>query len=348
MQYIFLFFFILITSCSVDQNSERNISLADYSEVLHHTTKFNFSENGDILLTPFKTVNINDDYLIISELRNDDFFNVFGIKNMNYLYSWGEISRGPNPEEFPARPIDIFSMNGNLVVYEPVSKKLKHISVKDTSLTTIREESLGYRNQLDPLNRINAFNDSTYIADYGLSHEDTNHEYVILKPDKSEIITTFGEYPDSDLESVERYEHFLKSNVISKEKELMAAFYFYHNKFKLFDKNGNLISSVNIADSIHSEPDGIDNYIYRNASQATENYIYSLGYYTKRDNVFDSTDDQVFRTTFEVWDWNGNSIYRSYFDHQITMFTVSEKFNKIYALSNLETAVIFEYDLPDF
>lgn len=191
MKYIFLFFFILITSCSVDQNSERNIFLADYSETLHHTTKFNFSENGDILLNPFKTVYVNDDYLIISELRNDDFFNVFGMKNMNYLYSWGEISRGPNPEEFPASPIDIFSMNGNFVVYESVSKKLKHISIKDTSLTTIKEESLGYRNQLDPLNRINAFNDSTYIADYGLSHEDTDHEYVILKPEKPEIITTF-------------------------------------------------------------------------------------------------------------------------------------------------------------
>jgi len=293
-------------------------------------------------------VSINDDHLIISELRNDDFFNVFDMENMSFLYSWGEISRGPNPEEFPARPIDIFPLNGNLVVYEAVSKRLKHISINDTSLTTIKEESLGYNGQLDPLNRINAFNDSTYIADYGLSREVTDHEYVILKPDKSEIVTTFGEYPDSDLESVERYEHFLKSNVISREKELMAAFYFYHNKFKLFDKNGNLNSSVNITDSVNSEPVEIDNYIYRNASQATEHYIYTLGYHTLRNKVFDATDDQVVRTSFEVWDWDGNSIYRSYFDHQITMFTVSEKFNKIYALSNLETSVIFEYDLPDF
>jgi hypothetical protein len=48
----------------------------------------------------------------------------------------------------------------------------------------------------------------------------------------------------------------------------------------------------------------------------------------------------------EIWDWDGQPVFRSVFDEPVHGFTVSEKYNRIYAFSSLETHKILEYELP--
>jgi len=58
--------------------------------------------------------------------------------------------------------------------------------------------------------------------------------------------------------------------------------------------------------------------------------------------------DKNRKTTFEVWNWNGEPIYRAHFDKGITNFTLSEEHGRLYGLSASEQDVMFEYEFPQF
>jgi hypothetical protein len=333
---------ITFISCVEDK---LNIEKVNYSEDLKVEKIHKYVD--DIILSPHAMVNVDNEYIIISEFRNENFFNVFKLPDLVHLYSWGKISSGPETEEFQSLPVNLFELNGNLIVYDAVSRNLKHINVTDSTVNTIKTESLYYNNQLEPLNRLNAFDESIYIADYGLSREATDHEYIALEPNNSIPLFTFSNYPDSDLEAIERYDEFLKSNVTNSSRNRLAAFYFYHDMLKIFDQKGNVLEFIKIDDPFNDRQEEADNYIYRVASKSeSDNYIFTLGFHTNRNKVFDSAGEDAVKTSFEVWDWNGNSIYRAYFDRKIINFVVIEEINKIFGVSNIKEGTIYEYLLP--
>lgn len=318
------------------------INALTYSDTLKVNQIYSFKSQVEIF-NPFKILNVNNDYLIVSELRKNDFFHIFSLPDLKYLFTAGRNGKGPN--EFMVPPTYIGVNKNGFEVYDPILERLRFFSINTDSMVEIKNISLGYKGQMGPLNRPKRINDSTYFADYGTSVENTNNEYIALKPADDKSLFTFGKYPPSDLENFDRYSHFLKTNASRKNGNQFAAFYIYHNRFKIYDGKGKKLIDFTINDpNIQVNSNSASKYMYKVISQATEDYIYLLGVYNPEDKIYDNPDAKL-KTSIEVWSWDGKPIYRASFDRLIHGFTVSEDYKKIYGFSYLNESTIFEYNL---
>jgi hypothetical protein len=342
-----LFFYFIIgfyvCSCQSDESGlfETTVALP-LSDTLKSREISIVNHTG--LLNPVKIINVDDKYLVISESREEDLFQVYSLPELDYLYSWGRQGRGP--DEFMFTPlVEINTADENIILYELGLQQLRIYTVTDTAFVKKEEISLSYENQLDPLTHIRRLNDSLFVADYGTAFEDTNHEYIALQPGINEPLFTFGNYPESDLEGMERYFRYTKTNAANPDGEKFAAFYLYHNLVKIFNSNGVELKAIQINDPFISvDPAEDDYFLFRFLLTATETYLYSLGINTSRQEFSDNIES--IKTTLEIWNWDGQPVFRSVFDEPVHGFTVSEKYNRIYAFSSLETHKVFEYELP--
>lgn len=340
-----LYALIILFICSC-QNSEpdnfKAMNALEFGDTLEVAEVHDIRNQVDIY-NPFKILNVNEKYLFVSELRQEDFFHVLSLPNLKYQYTTGNQGRGPN--EFIAPPTYIEVNEEGIEIYDPIQQSIRFFNVNDTAIFEYKQASLKYKGQIEPLNRPKKINDSTYFADYGTSIEETNREHIALKPADEESLFSFGHFPSSDLEGFERYSKFLKTNAAQTNGNKFATFYTYQNRYKIFDDRGQKLVDAKIGEprNITSNNSG-SNYMYRVTAYESEKYIYLLGIYALEDMIYDNPDPNV-KTSFEVWTWEGEPVYRAKFDRLIHGFTVSEKFKKIYGYSYLNESTIFEYEL---
>lgn len=344
----------MIIACSNDPESlsetgqfEKTIQLAAISDTLHAVKDYdNFTET--VLANPADLVNLNDSILVVLERRNQDFISVFEIPGINYLYSFGSLSRGPEPDEFVS-PVNYINANvDQLITYEVASKSLKYLSISHSGVAKIKEGTLGYDDQMAPLDRVRHISGGLFFADYGTSDEKTNSEYVAIEFNKSDTLFTFGEYPESESTGFLRYAKFMKTNVSNRSGDRFAAFYLFLNRFKIFNQRGDELMQVNLNDPVMMNENSFEErIIQRSTAWASDDFIYTIGLNGTSDELFDKPTEAGTPTFFEVWDWEGNSIYRAYFDRLITRYVVSETERKIYALPKIGESSIIEYQLPN-
>jgi hypothetical protein len=307
---------------------------------------------GLVLGQPLRMENVSEEHLLLTDIRSQPFFHVFSMQDAAYLYSWGVRGQGPSPNEFVSVPVYVNVKGDTLIVYEAMRRQMHHIRLSDGEPEELAVEELWYEGAMDPLNRIRRMNDSLWFADYGTSIEETKHEHAALRPGNREILFTFGEYPDSDLESFQRYSSFMKSNLANPDGSRFAAFYFHHNMFKIYNAEGTLLRHVYVQDPESGQEREREpvSWLYRIAAGASDDYLYTLGIDAAADrfNAGSTNADSSLFTTLEVWNWDGEPVYRARFDRLINLFTVSEKHGRIYAWSGLYDHTIFEYVLPDF
>lgn len=344
---------ILFNSCSEFKNDFINNDFKKseaiiFSDNLKVNRIIHF-ENELTLTNPFRILNLNDEYLLVSEYNSENFFNVLSLPELDYLYSWGTISRGPGADEYNSIPVYLNVQDGELVVFDDIQKELKYISVTDSKVLLNDRRTLSYETQTEPLNRIRRINDDLYFADYGSSFENTNSEHIAISPDNQNTLFTFGKYPDSDKEGFERYSFYLKENMAKPDGSAFGAFYFYHNMFKIYNESGEETAAVNIHDPYQEhEISTLEKmYNYRTAVWATDQFMYTLGQYYYNDEVPDDPDESNLTTSLEIWTWDGDPVFRASFDRFVSNFTVSEEFGKIYAFSSYKEDRIYEYDISD-
>jgi len=227
--------FILILLLSCCQETENNKTQHVQAFPFEDTPKAQRILNPDWnieFLNPVSIINLNDRYLILNYFRPDDFFHVFKLPEVNYLYSWGKKGRGP--DEFTQNPVYINSNKDELIVFDGILQSLRYLSVNDTTLIKSRELALSYEGQVEPLNRIRRIHDTLYVVIYGSSiQEETNHEHMALQPGEESPLFTFGEYPNTNLEGFDRYSEFLKTNTAKPDGSRFAAFYIAQYMFKI-------------------------------------------------------------------------------------------------------------------
>lgn len=358
-----VFLFLLLTlSCQKSaetdelvQNEFEDIQAASIADTLS-TSSIHQLSDGLVIVNSFEIENVDDAYLVISEQRSEDFINVFELPSVDHLYSFGRVSQGPEVDEFSTVPVFLDSHQDQLIIHDAMSRRLRFIDIDRNDALKSGEKSLTYEAQTDPLNRVRRIDENLYFADYGTSLEKTDSEFVALEPGNSDTLFTFGKYPESEFgkqpedisEVIRRYNQFMKHNLSNPDGTRFAAFYFRHNKFKIFNQSGDELAAVSINDDTLEDnlPDG---FIFRTTGWASNDYVFTLGLNGTWAELTDNPEpDEDRKTTFEVWDWNGEPIYRAHFDRLITNFTVSEKHGKIYGISAIAQDVIFEYDLPEF
>lgn len=343
---LYLWIVLFIGACQqVDPDGFEPVSALPFQAEL---TADKISVEGDIeLLNPFHILNADDEYLVITEERENDFLHVFNLPDLQFQYSWGQHGRGP--DEFMFFPYYTNQKKKELHFYDAVVQQNRVFGIGETTLENIQESSLSYTGQMgSPLNGVLRLNDSLYIADYELPFGNAPHEYIALRPGETDSLFTFGDYPTTDLEDPDRYFHFKKTNVAKPDGSKFAALYFNHNKLKIFSNTGETLKAIKIQDPHLDEDinDGEDSILYRNAGWASDSYLYFLGIYTSSD-VFNENGDSTYKPFLEIWDWEGQQLYRANFDRLIHTFTVSEEHGKLYGISKYDPHHIYEYDMSE-
>lgn len=344
-----IFLFLVFASCSKYNNNRVliNHDAVNVEDTLRLYNKIQLPDSSKIL-TPLRIINLQDEYLIVSEQRREDFFKVFDILDKRFMYEWG--STGEGPDQFRMTPVYIEAAETDLVIYLGITQELQFVSVTDSGMVKKQTQSLSYEGQLEPLNKVRRISDSLYFADYGTSFEQTDYEHIALKPDDDSPLFYFGNYPETDAEGFARYVRFTKENAVKPDGSKFAAFYSTQNEFKIYNtENGELLTRVQISDNSvdQSEVNQSDRYLYRTTASASDDYIYVLSFNSPREKVFEGPE-YISHSMLEVWDWNGNPVYRGAFDRLIHNFTISEQNSEIYAFSNESEEDILIYTIPEF
>lgn len=337
---------VIISSCqNVDPDGFEPVTALPVQDELVAEA---ISVEGDTeLLNPFHILNADDEYLVITEVRENNFVHVFNLPDLQFQYSWGKNGRGP--DEFVFFPYFINQKEKELHLYDPILQQNRVYRIRDSTLENLQERSLSYTGQMgQPFNGVLRLNDRLYIADYELPFGNASHEYIALRPGESDSLFTFGDYPTTDLEDPVRYFEFKKTNIAKPDGSRFAALYVNHNKFKIFSSTGETLKAIKIQDP-HLEEDrneSENNFLYRYKGWASDSYLYFLGIYTSSD-VFNENPDSTYAPFLEIWDWEGQPLYRAHFDRLIHAFTVSEEHGKLYGFSKHDIHHIYEYDMSE-
>jgi len=337
-----LFLVFLFVACSRNENY-KVIKYLDYSPSLS-AQKYPVENAG--ILNAQEIININDEYILISDEDDEAILKIFSLPDLRYQYSWGTEGRGP--DEFPYIPLDkIQSYEDKIVLNEIGKRELRTYTVNDSTLLRENVESLSHNNQEGPLADITFVTSDLYVAENGMVATDLENEFVALEPNNDSIKFLFGEFPETELRGYEKLFEFVKTTESSPNGTKIAAFYLNHNLIAFYDNEGNLINRFKVEEQhnfIKNREEG-ENYRYRKLLKTSNQYLYSLGYYNEREYINENIES--FQTTFEVWKWTGDLVFKAKFDTPIHNFTVSEKYGKIYAYSVLDMSNIYVFDLPD-
>lgn len=342
---------IVLNSCHYSNEIEVHSSTIEslpIEDTLEATVIYSIDNTS--IFNPRRIVNVNDEYLVIIDTRPEGIFQVFSLPSMDFLYEWGRIGGGP--AELDDTPVDVNVNDRELITYHHSLRHLRFHLITDTTMVMTRELPLYYGDQIAPLNHIRRINDSLFVADYDmtdLARETTDHEYIALAPGNEEALFTFSQYPATELEGRVRFADFSKINTARPDGSKFAAFYSYHNMLKIYNSNGDMLKFIEVLDQNLPEDAWRENrehrFIYRDTGWSSDKYMYVLG--VNATGEFIGENFETFKTSLEIWNWEGQPVYRSIFDRPIHGFIVSEVHRKLYAYSLLKTDEIYEYDLPD-
>lgn len=335
---------ILICSCSLSEDEDiRTIGSVEYQSDLKATIKT--IEQEVMFVEPAEIANINNEFLIVSDSEQEGHLKVFNLPELDYLYSWGRQGRGPN--EFFFLPLDdINTYKKRVYLYEMGSRALREYQVTDSTLVFINEMSLQYEDQVQPLVEITRFDEETYVAEYSVPDDPSALELVALKPGDEKELFTFGSYPETELTGFDRLFEYHKTIAASEQTGKIAVYYTFQNRIKVFDDGGKLLKNLKILDKkIEAENIEGQRFRFRNIEHANEEFIYALGWNAFIDEINENLTN--FKTSFEIWNWEGELLYRTYFDRLLSNFTVSEEHGKIYGITPLDINSIYEYEIPN-
>lgn len=282
------------------------------------------------------------DKLFLYKERDSVLFDVFKLPDCDYYCSAGKRGEGPNDFLF-LDPRSFHTTENGFKVIESGTHLLKTVELRQKELivATVDKAVVGRA----AINGFFSLSDGRYLS-YG-NIGDAN-EFVIIDSN-SGTCSKFGSYPEWVVMDVnqnhERFVTFLKNCVPHPTGEKFAVFYVRFKRLRIYDSSGVLLRDVNVTiDPYHIgvEEDFNNRFIYYvGQPQAIGDYIYAVCANRKERDV-----EGAGLCELQVWDWQGNAIARYKLDRNISFFSISEKFNKMFAMNNVVDNEIYMYDLP--
>lgn len=338
---------MLLISCQSDQIEHDPTSiptpLADLSATLAAADNIDYSGDRPYFL-PFGLLNVNDQYLIKHRWTENDFLGVIKLPEMTYLYTWG--TKGSGPGEFSWPPMFLFTANDEdiLLMSDIIDFKQEQFKVGISSLTLLQSDDFRQDGQTQPFEIVTPIDKQKYVVGNIPFDNDDNAEFLFLETNNEIPISAFGNYPNTTTEFQNKPHRFKKTGASNSKLKRFVAFYKYHDAFKVIDFNGDLIGhhKVNGFEYEYADTVVVDPYLSRNVTHSTDDLIYTIGYGMRMSEL-----ESGYRpTTFEVWNWEGESVYRALFDRQIYSYAISEVHGKIYGFTLDDPENIYIYDLP--
>lgn len=326
---------LIFSSCN---NIDNNVSFVENFPI-NKTLKSKSHTITKNLLLPTESF-IFENKLIVYDGGQTEIFKVFSLPNLKYLYSWGNIGRGPN--EFRIADSNTLEVTSSGVDVKDIHS-IKHIKIESDSVVFLKETKLPLFGGV--INRLRRVNDSIFFADNETKENDFEH--VIININKKMKVGKFGKYPDEGLQFERKanvFSFYGKDNVISLLQKKFATIYYHTNKIKIYDLKGKLLNEINIKTRKENK-DLLSKIVYNIKPYATDKYIYMLN--SEIVNKKEMIDDfNSFRPKLNIWDWNGNPIASYSLDRPISDFSIDEGNGLVYATSFNEINSIYTFTLP--
>lgn len=336
-----------LISCQTDQivHDAKSIPtpLVDLSTTLQAADSVDYTAMSPPF-APSGILNVNDRYLVEHQQTSSNFFRVLKLPELTYLYTWGLEGRGPG--EYTMFPLffNVIHDENLILSYDIIDIKQDQFQVHDSTIRYVQSNTFFYEGRSEVLEVVANIGKDKYIVDHIPNSEDDNAEFVLIESGNTKPLLQFGEYPNSDADRYNKPLRFKKTGASNITEQRFASFYMRHNSFKIFDFQGELIG--------HYKVDGFE-YVYavmaisdpilsRIVAYSTDELIYTVGYGMLMSEFYTGN----YPSTFEVWNWDGESVYRAKFDRLIYGFTVSEVHGKIYGFTQQNPEKIYIYDLP--
>lgn len=289
---------------------------------------------------------IADDLLFVYKEKERELFEFFSLPDCTYIGSAG--TRGSGPNEFVSLldPRGFQVLDSGFGVFESRINVLKTLKYQDGNLEVVQTENImqpGQTNGYYPLQ------DDTFVT---LGNIIDPKEYFLYDRKKQEIIQK-NDYPQWISEQ-EEYEGtaltfaYMKQCGVHPERNQLAAFYTYFKRLRIYDKDMALLHDVDVKiKPYHTNFEtGGDNrkspLYYTGQPQTVNNLIYALCLNAEAGGIEAKHNPEL-----HVFDWKGNPIACYKLDRRVSLFTISEKYKKIYAIDNLSDNELYIYDLPE-
>lgn len=297
-----------------------------------------------------------DSALIILNLKDDKFFQIFTFPDLKYLGGYIEKGRGPN-EEVSIDPY-IRKIHGNKLLYKTlVSIKINQINRDE--LITIK--TIHIPGELININHPFIIDDILY--GYNVSRI-TNKEFIGYDPSNNSIFDFGPSYPNAERKVPPKFRNsiFAKAIIVKPDQSSFASVYDLFPMLRIYSRNGNLLkeSYYNngqiFPSAVMSLPTQEDaNKVMQNYRKikASNQYIYAL-YNGKTigesNSEFNKDINGGLRDTsneIHVWDWDGNPIMKILLDKQIFSFCITPDDKSIICTSINNLNTLFKYDIDN-
>jgi hypothetical protein len=286
-------------------------------------------------LSPMAMLAFND-HLVVYKNREEFLFSFYSLPAANYLFSAGMMGQGPN-DFLLLDPRSLHPTDSGFCALETMTNRVDTISVQDNRLVVSKTKPL-FRHPAN--NGFYPLNDSIVLL-YGTV--DAKKEYTLYNKRTSEMIPT-GEYPHwttKEPQSLQQFMTYIKSSVVHPLGNRFASFYGRFKRFRIYDASGTILHDVQVHIGKYDAPETASPTYYIGQPQAVGKYIYVLCA-----NTVGAATEKTSAYELQVWDWNGAPIACYTLDKNLSMFSISEKYRKLYALIRTNADELFIYDLP--
>lgn len=333
---------LILLCCSCAGNTEKVDVITAFEET--GTLIAVVQKIPDPILLP-RFIGIANNQLFVYKEKEEKLFEFFTLPDCSFLGSAG--SRGQGPNEFGLLDTRSFRTSENdFSVVEAGSNILKRVVFEDSSLTVTHAERVF--EQGAPNNGFYLLKDSIYLT---LGNITESNEYCLLNK-KTGDISQAGRYPQWTTNQLNKdnsliFFNYLKSCVVHPDGDKFAAFYGYFKRLRIYNHTATLLHDidVNIEPCYTNFQTGAETkeqpVYYIGQPQATKDYIYALCSNAKGSGLTVPSACEL-----HVFDWGGKPIACYKFDRRVSLFTLSEKYNKIIALDNRIDDELYIYDLP--
>lgn len=282
---------------------------------------------------------VTGDKLVMFNMKKDTIFDVFRLPDCSYMFSAGYKGEGPNDFQHVDRRSFVPTSTGFKVYFQD-SQVLKDILLDDYKMEVNRGNDKKFQIDQNPVNGFLALNDSVYLYWSGMG-KDTEYDLLNYNTNQTTAFSFYPQWRGKD-ETDDKIFTYVKNSVASPSGDKFASFYGYFKHICIYDYQGALLKDISVTvPPMNStfEPNPEDRTIYYYAYPKTVGeYIYTLCRNGKRGDGGN--------IEFQVWKWDGTPAGRYKISDEITLFAISEKDKKIYAVDGENEEKLYVYPLP--
>jgi len=293
------------------------------------------AKHGEIeLVEPMAIKVVSDRYLIVVDADPTAFLKVYSIPGMDHLFNWGARGRGPE-EVWDPYMTEVLVVGDAIMLIEASTGIAHKYTVNYNGLTLLSTHRLRYDGMASPLNGLAYVKDDLFIVE-NESFEESFREYLILRIDQSDTVSSIGEFPPEVQSGSKKKSDFASRVMANPKTSEVFVFYNRHNMVAKHNLDGLNSETYRIIDKTLTESGSV---LFTGSVQRTDEAMYVIS--------ANSSDDggTISNAIIDVWDFDMNQVDRVDLGRPLTLFAISEAHRKLYATSLDEPIHILEYSI---